>query len=80
MRNRMYGGVRGRKTKVGEKLLRFPPTRFLFLPTFWQRISMLIYRGCQKQGVISHTFTRFHTIAQRNYSTFLCYILLKINL
>ena len=30
MRNRMYGGVRGRKTKVGEKLLRFPPTRFLY--------------------------------------------------
>ena len=28
MRNRMYGGVRGRKTKVGEKLLCFPPTRF----------------------------------------------------
>ena len=23
----MYGGVRGRKTKVGRKLLRFPPTR-----------------------------------------------------
>ena len=31
MRNRTYGGVRGRKTKVGEKLLRFPPTRFLYL-------------------------------------------------
>ena len=29
MRNRMYGGVRGRKTKVGGKLLRFPPTRLL---------------------------------------------------
>ena len=29
MRNRMYGGVRGRKTRVGEKLHRFPPTRFL---------------------------------------------------
>lgn len=28
MRNRMYGGVRGRKAKVGRKLLRFPPTRF----------------------------------------------------
>ena len=28
MRNRMYGGVRGRKTKVGRKLQRFPPTRF----------------------------------------------------
>ena len=23
----MYGGVRGRKTRVGEKLHRFPPTR-----------------------------------------------------
>ena len=32
MRNRMYGGVRGRKTKVGEKLLRFPPTRFWVAP------------------------------------------------
>ena len=29
MRNRMYGGVRGRKTKVGEKLLRFSPTRLI---------------------------------------------------
>ena len=28
MRNRMYGGVRGRETKVGRKLLHFPPTRF----------------------------------------------------
>jgi hypothetical protein len=28
----MYGGVRGRKTKVGEKLLRFPPTRLF---GFW---------------------------------------------
>ncbi len=27
MRIRMYGGVRGRKAKVGRKLLRFPPTR-----------------------------------------------------
>ena len=27
MRDRTYGGVRGRKTKVGRKLLRFPPTR-----------------------------------------------------
>ena len=30
MRNRTYGGVRGRKTKVGRKLLRFPPTRLSF--------------------------------------------------
>ena len=27
MPNGMYGGVRGRKTKVGRKPLRFPPTR-----------------------------------------------------
>jgi len=31
MRNRMYGGVRGRKMKVGGKLLHFPPTRFVLL-------------------------------------------------
>ena len=27
MPNRTYGGMRGRKTKVGRKLLRFPPTQ-----------------------------------------------------
>ena len=27
----MYGGVRGRKTKVGRKLLRFPPTRLYWM-------------------------------------------------
>ena len=27
MRNRTYGGVRGREMKVGGKLLHFPPTR-----------------------------------------------------
>ena len=37
MRNRMYGGVRGRKTKVGEKLLRFPPTRFIQLHASYMR-------------------------------------------
>ena len=31
MRNRMYGGVRGRKMKVGGKLLHFPPTRLCLL-------------------------------------------------
>ena len=31
MRNRTYGGVRGRKTKVGRKLLRFPPTRLYLI-------------------------------------------------
>lgn len=31
MPNGTYGGVRGLKTKVGRKQLRFPPTRFLFI-------------------------------------------------
>ena len=44
MRNRMYGGVRGRKTKVGEKLLRFPPTRFLtnYLINYSKNVSIYI--------------------------------------
>lgn len=50
------------------------------LAAFWQRISMLIHNGCQKHAFILLSFTRFHTITQRNNSTFLCYILLKINL
>ena len=37
MRNRMYGGVRGRKTRVGEKLHRFPPTRFALSITHYSR-------------------------------------------
>ena len=41
MRNRTYGGVRGRKTKVGEKLLRFPPTRFM-IKTCFLRIDNLL--------------------------------------
>ena len=51
MRNRMYGGVRGRKTKVGRKLLRFPPTRLanspggtttIPLPFLWQNSMALL--------------------------------------
>ena len=37
----MYGGVRGRKTKVGRKLLRFPPTR---LETFNLDTDSMWYR------------------------------------
>ena len=38
MRNRTYGGVRGRKTKVGEKLLRFPPTRLLLSKGYFFKV------------------------------------------
>ena len=40
MRNRMYGGVRGRKTKVGRKLLRFPPTRLMFYMTLLAKMAV----------------------------------------
>ena len=39
MPNGTYGGVRGRKTKVGRKLLRFPPTRLL--TTFFYRTAII---------------------------------------
>ena len=42
MRNRLYGGVRGRKTKVGRKLLRFPPTRLKLLAF---KVSWILYRS-----------------------------------
>ena len=48
MRNRMYGGVRGRKMKVGGKLLHFPPTR---LPDY-QHLYLLELL----QVVINNTF------------------------
>ena len=48
MRNRTYGGVRGRKTKVGEKLLRFPPTRFFCLFTDMKSLkNIFIYNKAQ---------------------------------
>ena len=40
MPNGTYGGVRGRKTKVGRKLLRFPPTRLVILTLLGQYIFM----------------------------------------
>ena len=45
MRNRMYGGVRGRKAKVGGKLLRFPPTRLEegFLALFYYFHTFLLF-------------------------------------
>ena len=35
MRNRTYGGVRGRKMKAGGKLLHFPPTRLPLHPQYF---------------------------------------------
>ncbi len=43
MPNGTYGGVRGRKTKVGRKLLRFPPTRLGNRQNLWIFKQILIY-------------------------------------
>jgi hypothetical protein len=51
MPNGTYGGVRGRKTKVGGKLLlRFPPTRFLVF--HWE--------SSMKWGVLMKKYTCYH--------------------
>ena len=47
MPNGTYGGVRGRKTKVGRKLLRFPPTRFSRQKACFQWREMKGRRGRQ---------------------------------
>ena len=51
MRNRTYGGVRGRKTKVGRKLLRFPPTRL------WGRANEIPPRSQMVQKFSYHLVT-----------------------
>ena len=61
MRNRMYGGVRGRKTKVGEKLLRFPPTRLIA----W---VILFFYGKRFYPYYKSPFISF----ERTFSTFEC--------
>jgi len=50
MRNRMYGGVRGRKMKVGGKLLHFPPTRFC-VNNLFKRNGLLL----QEKRPIAHS-------------------------
>ncbi|HJH60075.1 MAG TPA: hypothetical protein IAD13_02015, partial [Bacteroidetes bacterium] len=50
MPNGTYGGVRGRKTKVGRKLRRFPPTR-LIVSLVLSLLKILAY--CHKHGYIS---------------------------
>lgn len=55
MRNRTYGGVRGRKTKVGRKLLRFPPTRLLGMSLFFYEgiivAKIYFYVGITKRKI-----------------------------
>ena len=51
MRNRMYGGVRGRKTKVGEKLLRFPPTRLLLYIKYSFILEIHIESGTERREI-----------------------------
>ena len=62
MPNGTYGGVRGRKTKVGRKLLRFPPTRLFLKTEKFQNISRIkIYRTAIKSDRFCPTL---HSIPQ----------------
>ena len=58
MRTRMYGGVRGRKTKIGGK-----PT-FVFLLLDYQMIQRILYRQMLSKisGRISSTFLNFQIL------------------
>ena len=64
MRNRMYGGVRGRKTKVGEKLLRFPPTRLCVGTQLVDKhvISLKIHCLCGLSTYKTHLSTLYKPI------------------
>ena len=55
MPNGTYGGVRGRKTKVGRKLLRFPPTRLKI------HLSSVFARGHEesKASLLEHASRGF---------------------
>ena len=64
MRNRTYGGVRGRKTKVGEKLLRFPPTRFQYVKK--RAIHKKMGAGSKKKGKITCLVFIFFLSLQQN--------------
>ena len=63
MRNRTYGGVRGRKTKVGRKLLRFPPTQFYLLldSSFYKMVyhlSFLFPHDCGDEMSAAAAFSK----------------------
>ena len=59
MPNGTYGGVRGRKTKVGRKLLRFPPTRLLGYRLYKNALSYDMKQGVERRKTI---YTNLHTI------------------
>ena len=63
MRTRTYGGVRGRKMKVGGKLLHFPPTRFLKM-SFGRDWGDKMLKSPRNWGLIVQTlrvtFVTFH--------------------
>ena len=65
MRNRTYGGVRGRKTKVGRKLLRFPPTQFhMFM--IGQRLFKFFLFNFQIDSVVAFCSGVKYECNQRN--------------
>ena len=70
MRNRTYGGVRGRKTKVGRKLLRFPPTRFLFPPPLHSIVNLFLVCPVRTKTFSTHVASKMvHVVRKTGLST-----------
>ena len=69
MRNRTYGGVRGRKTKVGRKLLRFPPTR-LFPPPLHLFVNLFLVCPVRTKTFSTHVASKMvHVVRKTGLST-----------
>ena len=79
MRNRTYGGVRGRKTKVGRKLLRFPPTRLVIFVIYlvsnqsshFQKISQMNVLNAINVGLTVKPIYRNHVFGMTVFYQFL---------
>ena len=74
MPNGMYGGVRGRRTKVGRKLLRFPPTRLEGRGLPWRQGKSLQCPSSRARGSFSGRTDKFVTV----FPLLFCFLLYKV--
>ena len=73
MPNGTYGGVRGRKTKVGRKLLRFPPTRLnITLIIFIISLIYQIIPLCDCVSLLLRVCVKAHRKFLKNISQKVC--------
>ena len=60
MPNGTYGGVRGRKTKVGRKLFRFPLTRFPYFEKCGNIVPLCVVTSICGRGGTKINVVTFH--------------------